>query len=782
MVKLVQPQENVIQSRAQIGAGAAQAPGLAQAQAGRSVEQLGQQYFQEARQADQTITYSNAMTQATEEYTMRAKERMSRPTDENGTPNYSSLVEDVGAIGKDIKNSIGSTIIDPEVRRRFELEFNRFDSNQRIQAFSAARKHQINYGRASLHQNMRKRQEAAVQVNPDQLGFYEDQTRKELATARDSGLISPAEHDSMVESFRSVVRKESYRNMIKADPAKVRAELNFNEAAELGLKPREQEQLLREAEGAIEDAQREAIKQERAAEKARADAVSQKVTSFKVAYAEQEAGIAAAGPSLQDLEAVRPEIGEENYLKLLKEHLRVQKKESREGGALGKLSDAISRGEDVSTFASKTVDQHLDRTVQAFEQGKGEPATLQEIAGIASGYGRQVRSFAKKMNSSLLEGSLDQAQDALSAYTASRDHKSKALEGNAFTNKAEEVGEYAELLIERGGVQPQEAIEIARQRVLSKKDDVAKALRQEFNKIKRFKGTNIKETLQDELDLETFFFNDDIEIPTDVLNTYRTFLQEAYVSTGGEINFFTDDAAVKIANARMQKTHGITEVGGKKAFMFAPPEKEFPNIDPSTMTQQLHNDVAPILPEGVDVSQVSIFADETTKGNFITTDLGQRAEIVSYGVQYTKTLADGSQIELPVVNPQTGEPVAWFPSQEAAAQQALQAQQEGVERARSKREEMLGAQQKQRQELTAKSLTANPSATLLKIRDEANSPEFKDRFLQIWNPEQDEQGLSSEEKKLMDSLVTTGKSVSPKQMKLIRTIMFNDPLRFEELF
>lgn len=681
MVKLFQPQENVIQTRGGISTGAAAAPGLAQAQAGTTVEQIGRQYFEEAKQANQTIAYSNAMTKATEAYTLQARQRMESPVDQDGNPNYESLVDDVGAIGKQIGLEAAATIIDPEVRRRFEMEFKKFDSNQRMQAFSAARKHQINFGRASLHENLRNRQQQAIQGNPEQLGFFEDQTRKELTTALQSGLISPLEHDQMQEQFRGTVRMESYRNLIGSDPAKMQEQLSTMDPATLGLNERERDQLAREATRAVEDQQREAARQEQLAQKAQQDAVNQAVLSFKVSLAEQEAGIEGAGFALKDLEAARGVIGEKNYLDLLKAHTAAQKRAERALGSMGKLSQALAAGEDVSSFDSKTVDKHLESTVAAYEENTGEPATLVEVAGIASGYGRQVRKFATAVNSSILEGSMDRAEEGLNAYLSSRDHQSKALDGNAFTNKAMEVAEYAELLIERGGLPVQEAITIARDNVLNRKDETSKQRVREFRKISDFTPDNIVETINSELDLESTFFGINVDVPREVQDTYRTFAQEAYLSTGDS------QAANKIAAARMAKTHGMTSVGGRDFYMYAPPEKEFPGIAPAEMTRQLHTDVTPFLPEGIDVSQVSIYADDSTKGNFIITDSGERAEIVSYGVQYTKTLPDGSTIEMPLINPETGEPVAWFPSQRAAFEQVEAVKRQTVEEARRAREE-----------------------------------------------------------------------------------------------
>lgn len=658
MTQLLRPQEQVLGGPTRLSPTNA---GQSQVQGGEFIEALGKKYFEESRQSIQATAYSNAITQATTEYSKAAKERMSTNVDENGNPSYESLVGDIKSIGKNIKAKAARFIVDPFVKNKFNEAFTRLDQEQQLQAFSTARKQQMDFSLASLSENLRVRQQEATQVNPDQLKMYEDQTWTDLTTAMESGLITAQQRTNMMTSFAGSVRTEAYRNIMEAHPEEALGLLKNTSLEQLNLDKTQQRRLIREAEITIAEKEAEAARRRALAEKAYNDEIRQTVTSFEVLIAEQKAGIREESFSLKDLEAVREKIGEKNYKDILNKHTAAQRKQEKSLTNVQKLSKALANGEDLTDFSSGTIDKHFNEVVSSFD---GDLSLL-ESAGLAAGYNQPVRNLSKKANVSILNGSPEQVEDALNAYIASRDRGSRALEHSAFSRDAEEIAEYAELLIDQGGLEVREAIQIARDKVFDKTPEVSKVREKEFKEITDFQLTDkIMSTINDELDLNWpilggLFGVGNQELAPEVLETYKKFARESYLRTGDE------DAAKKAATNRMAKTHGTSNVNGREVFMFAPPEDQVFNgakLSSGQITYLLHNDVKDILPEGVTKESLRLAADRMTKGYFVQVDAGRKQEVINYSIYYPKTLTDGTVVEMPLINPTTGEIVRWTPT------------------------------------------------------------------------------------------------------------------------
>jgi len=757
MVKLVQPQENVIQSRAQIGAGAAQAPGLAQAQAGRSVEQLGQQYFQEARQADQTITYSNAMTQATEEYTLRSKERMSRPTDENGVPNYSSLVEDVGAIGQEIKNSIGATIIDPEVRRRFELEFNRFDSNQRIQAFSAARKHQINYGRASLHQNLDKRIEAAVEVNPDQLAFYEDQTRKELATALNSGLISKLTHDSLADNFRKQVRVNSWRGQLESDLEGTLKQLSDNKASALGLKLTEQNKLISEGQRLL-----------RARQKAENDRI-------KMVRQETEAAFDQANDFIKEGTAIPDKVydyldqasQEEPALRDDFDKLRLQQELSlslaqgsqaeRQGALEAMRAEGITTAEEAQTF---DILSELHQNLIKMEED--DPIGLLKRQGALE----QLPEF--DVNAELLPQlsarstaiQLAKARYGKITHGLSKQEVEQLSLSMLDLSAQEKAQKLAEI---RGGLGLLSSEALLADLKMAGNDTVA------FAGMLSLDGADVvsSEILQG-LDLAK-----SKDVPSPTVKTFG----EAMDGQNLPNYFITEQRRDIYSAARLLYTKRAFEAG---------------HTDPSSVDEDILEKVISDLTNGGPIEYNDSLVEPPAPGidedafEDWLSSISDEEIVAMGGVQGTNRPVSEILEDANLQNIGRGKYLV-HPNNPEDPSVLLSGQGDlfVLDYAALQRHRSSYIAPQERTPSTADQTAApavRPDLLLRDVFEQAKSSEFLNAFLQRWNAEQDVQGMTPDELDLLDELTSASPELSPANLMLIRDLILADPTKFEGFF
>lgn len=666
MVRLVKPQENVIQSRSGISLGAAQAPGLAQAQAGAAVERLGAQYFEEAKQANQTIEYSNAMTKATEEYTKASRDRMSRAVDENGNPNYQSLVSDVANIGADVRNKIGSTIIDPDVRRRFDLEFNKFDSNQQLQAFSAARKHQIEFGRASLYNSMNTRENAALAVNPQQLGFYEDQNRKELASALASGLISPVEHARMAESFRTKVRVGSWRNLVdgaaapsstETDPygssverlQKLQTELASDESGATGLNTEERNKLIEYTDAKI----RSVKKQE---ELARAE--HNKVLKQQVELNMLRAKGAIDEGTMDDAQllAMKESLGaapheqEMNYEKLRQRLVSKQTRVLKTDNTISDMTDAVARGQDLEASYSNSQlnDLYRDTVKNLTDPQSGEQPDLMTVSKAVSQHKASYKPLMDRYSNVARFGKGEQLFEAVRAFEALRTENPQAI--NKMNNDDQAFLIAMENRLETTDTDPDVIVQTLRDQIYNRKEPIINARLKEFNKNKKFSEDKLASTIKNTFDTNRFLGFIDLpggepELSSGVVQQVQSLVRDGYVRTGNE------DDAMKYAEHQLRTKAAVTQINGANSLMFNPPELMFPDLQSVELEAALHEDLAAVMGPEFDPSTVEIASFSGTRGII---DKKTNREVVSY-MMFTRGPFGEEQI---LLQP-NGAPMLW---------------------------------------------------------------------------------------------------------------------------
>jgi hypothetical protein len=592
------------------------------------------------------------MAEATLEFKKAQQQRESQVVDKNGNPNFMTLSDDIGILGKDIIKRTSSKMLDSEVSQRFTNDFGNFVANQQVLSLKKARNQQISYSRASLDKGLGSLMAQGISDDIDNLKSYENSGQQLLNDSLQGGFISHEEYNKMSADFSTAMREGAIQNSIDNEPARA-AQILQSSPEQLGISSKSKTELDSALDAKIKSDKIQALK---AAKSAQVQSLNDQALLVQDLETKSEAGVLREDELLKQKNKLEPIA----FSQLKRKFLSDAKKRTKKNAELSKISNIISKGISADKFKPALIDDHYERMVAAQDGILGKASTLAEKAPIAASYNSKVRSFAKEVNGSILDGNKEQVADAVSAYTYIRDRKLPTLDGNTFNKQAQEIAEYAELLNEKAGLSLEDAATLAKEKVLST-DEIARQNRaKEFRANKDFKLTNIKETAADDLGAENFLgFNK--PITDDAAISYKRLVEVAYENTGDE------DAARKIASTQMNKTHGVSQINPVEIYMFAPPEQMFPGVSTEAMRTQLSTDITPILPEGITSENVQVVSDDITRGNFINIKREgiegvTKQELVSYGLQYQRKI-EGTEtsISVPLVNPETGELVRWFP-------------------------------------------------------------------------------------------------------------------------
>ena len=649
-------------------------------QIGQLAEREGRQYFEESRRAHEMGVTSNAVSEATLEFQKAKQERMANSVDKDGNPTFTTLVDDLGSIGRDIGNRVSNRITSPEAAAKFNANFNSFVSNQQVSALKVARTQQIEFARTSLDKGLGSLVTQASADETEHLGTYATQGRQMLDDAMVGGVISPEDHTRLASQFQETMMIENVNNTISTNPAKAQ-EILQRSAGELGVSEGAKQQLDKTLDAKVRSDEIQAVKA-----KQQATIDNNNRTAAIVTDAEQR--IETDNIREDELLKLESSIPEASFKQLKNKFVKETKAKQNQNLKFISMSGDIAAGNGASDYTTSDIDKHYKFLTDAYSSKVGRPASLSEKAQLVAGHKTPVRAFAKEMESSLRSGNVDAAVDALRAYTYVRDRNLPSLDGNKFTNETESMVTYAETLVDRGGLDPKDAVLKAREDVFNVNKEVKSVRQSQYRAISDFKAANIENTVADELGAEGFFGRNK-KVSGDAIATYREFTRQAFISTGDE------EAAKKTAKNMMSRTYGLsTVVGPEEEFVFAPPEKFFPNIDPAELRNQLVTEVTPLLPEGTEAGAISLKADDATIGQSRPVRLSDGSIVMkaapSYVVQRTVPLGDGSSITVPLTDPNTGNIVRWAPDADLIQKQKQEA---GLEEAKQKREQFLKDQE-----------------------------------------------------------------------------------------
>lgn len=701
MAKILRPNEITTLSNAGISTSAAASAGGGQVAAGQQVLSVGRasqqsnqlsltsqvssmvdaegsRIFEESKRAHQSATLLNKTTEATEAFISAQTERYKRQTDDNGNPTFDTLHKDVETFGKDILEKTASTIVDPEVAQRFREKFGGYVANQKISALKVATKQQMEFGRSSLDKGLGQLVQQAARDDIDQLGSYEQQGIEALQDALQGGIISYDEYEQRSNEFSVIVREAAIQAGINNDRPRAAQMLSLP-AEELGIPEEKKQQLAKTLDAAnrSDEIQIEKAKEIQEIDEAAAEASVIEQTQSRI-----------ESDSLREDEllSLEDKLEPNTFSSLKKKYISEAKKRAKERNLLRGMATKIARGETLSGESPSNINKLYEYAVNNRQDTTGQPVNLSDKALLAAAIPTAVSAFGKELGGTALYGEVDNADQVLAAYTYIKDRNLPSLD-KGFSADAEKVMVQTEFLVERGGMTPKEAMARAREKVLEKNDVEQKANLSAFNKISDFKEGSLEETAASALPGAEGFWGGN-RISRDAKMTFKELAREYFRTTPDE------DQAIAYAVARMSKTHGVSEISGEKEYMFAPPEKFYPELGSEGLRNILVTEFANQLPEGALPDSVRLSVDDKTTGTIQITgrdadgNLTTR-EIPTWTVEYVKEV-NGQEITVTLNDPKTEQPMRWSP----LGTSVIAGQQEqAIEEANRRRQEFLQQQE-----------------------------------------------------------------------------------------
>lgn len=627
MVEIVRPETPVLQGNAEIPLSLAGSVGAGQAAIGQAVSAAGRafqnteignmarqvgsmiaaegkRYFEESKRAHQTGVYANAMREATVKFDQARMERESQVTDKHGNPTFKTLAQDIGTIGNNVIDEIAGNIIDPEVSSKFRNQFMSYVADQQIRALKVSRRQQIGFAKQSVDQGLSGLLQQATTSPVTSVPVYEGLARQLLNDSAISGVISPEERAQKESEFVTEARTASLKNAIQQDPATATVMLKEQTPEQLGLAPEKVSELNKILDAKMRSDEIQEIKAKEAAE---IEQNNQKGLVVQELEKRMEADALREDELLSSIESLDKQTAKQ----LKRKYINETKKRVAENREARDISLKVAKGELLFDIPPAKLDNHYKNMVESQERLLGQKLNLAQKAELVSTYKGEIPLFAKEVDSSILAGTKEQAAAAIEALTYIQDRNAHTAYNGGISKKAKDIAAEAEILNQRAGFSLPEAVDKARTRIDSLTAEQRSQFDQEFRGISEFNNKNFKDTAADELGLsKTFWF--DTELSGEAATTYKHLVRDSFKETGNI------EAAKLQAKRFMDATHGVSKINGSdEIYMFAPPEKLFPNIPVEKFRAQIEQEATPVLPHNIMKEDVRIFADRTTRSRSV---------------------------------------------------------------------------------------------------------------------------------------------------------------------
>lgn len=416
------------------------------------------------------------------------------------------------------------------------------------------------------------------------------------------GAITGEQHKALSNEFKSNLFKASVKNNAKKNPDAV-MELIENVPPSIALDQNDKAKMRTVVAAAYEDAksnQKIALTEEQ---------IQTKAAESKLKAGIEEA-IATGTITATDIASYNDVLDEKTINGLLEKRRDTEMKKGEERAKLATIGQKFAAGLGAEVSEEDT-QKYFAEVVKNVEMETGSSLTLEEKSRLAVSLQKPIKGIASTLASSMSSAeniSLEKAQDAINAYTYITDRGADTLSDEK-TFGEDEVAfyEYASTLNQEGGLSADQAFKAAHN-ALNTDDSTIKKLRTKFEKVKAFSDAKIEETMNDALGIEgSFGINMDID-PV-VKNMFRTIAKDAFLKTGGSI-----EAAKKTAAKYISQTHGVSKMGGKEEYMFAPPEKVFEEmgrkVTPKALEALVSKDIQKYLPKGAE--NIRLISDDRT--------------------------------------------------------------------------------------------------------------------------------------------------------------------------
>jgi hypothetical protein len=610
-----------------------------------TIDAEGQKLFESSKRAHQSAVLLNKMTEATEKFLTSQSERVKQTTDENGNPIFTRLPTDVGNLGNDILRDVQGSIIDPEVASAFGAQFGQYVAHQKLSALKKGLKQQVKFGEDALTKGLQTLIEQATTDEPSQVGTYQAQGLEAINNALSGGIISTDVYKNMSGEFTDNIKGSVISNQIQNDPLTAGNVLNQSTES-LGISPQLHTDLKTQLKTKIQSDDIEYSK-------ARMMQETDKLTAQALLTEDVKRLIDAGAIRGEDILKFKNQMSKKQFNSIKTMYISSIKKQEREQVALNDIFNRISNHDGVDQIPPASLNKAYDYMVKQRADMTKKPVTLQEEAQIAAFIPAPVGRFTEKLETNFMHGSPQNAADMLSAYTYIKDRESPALD-KGFSAKSLAIAVQTNVLVEKGGMNPSDALLKARESVLNVKDDERKERIAAFKKEGSFKPDSLEETAASNLpDAESWYGRNRID--EEAKYTFKQFAEQGYVETG------TKDGAIGYATEMMKKNYGMSEISGGKQFVRIPVEKIYNNIPVSELRKALVEDTKSEIPEGADANSVSLRADDFSSERLKISKNGKQIVAPSWIITVKKKYGD-TAIEVPLTDKNTGKPLRWGPA------------------------------------------------------------------------------------------------------------------------
>ncbi len=579
-------------------------------QAAKDLQNRSQQYFNEAQASFNDSIFNDTYSKATQEYNQQVLERMNKTVDENGNPTFATLNSDISQIGQSISDKYGQGLTNPDVRARFNSQFNNIQTARLQSAGEHSRDQQNNFAISSLTTNLTQSVNNSV-ADPINRDMYFTQASNAIDEGVKAGYINPLDAVKAKEKLRSDTYKGSIESLNLVDPKSVQDILKNNTPEDLKLNHNEYRELFAKNQTALYEFHDRAVKIQKEQEQI-------KLQSYNLNAQDAAVGIAKGQITPLGVQTLydKGQINHKQWQVLTEKALTASGVSAKEAATLTAITGDLASGTNLSQYSSSDINKHYEQSIGLASGNGQQPLSIMQKAQIASKYNAPVPGFDNEIKAIVL-GEKDPAKvvQAVQAMDFATTQSPRLAEG---VDK-QTLGIVSLIALQTKGTNQDSArvVQNARDAVMNIDPSVREFRATHFSEQDKFKAANLEDTINSTI-------KSDIpgrsKIQPDLLPMYNGLLKEAYNITGN------DDAAIKMVQNWTAGTVGTTKVNNTPGFfrdkqtaMLFPPEKVLPQYTPEEVRANLNQSVAgllvdnPHMPAGLKPDEVFIGSDQTTR-------------------------------------------------------------------------------------------------------------------------------------------------------------------------
>jgi uncharacterized protein (TIGR02594 family) len=598
--------------RTQGAAAAASGAGIGSVmmQAAKDLQNRSQQYFNEAQASFNDSVFNDTYAKANREYNQRVEERSNKQYDENGQPTFATLSSDIAKIGQEIEAKYGENLTNPDVRSRFNNQFNNVKTSREMSAGQEARTQQHEVAKGSLVANITQATNTAV-AQPQNRDMYYTQAANAIDEGVKAGYVHPDDAARNKEKLRSDIYKGSIETLNMTDPKAVQELLSTNTPEELRLNHQEYGALIAKNSTAlqIQHNRENAIQKEQ--EQVQLQQYNFNDEALQVAIREGKA-------TRLDAETMY-EKGMINHSQMTSRVLQALEAtgvSAKQAAILTAITGDMASGTNLSSYTPSQIDDHYNQTIGLASGNGQKPLSMMQKAQIAAKYNSPVPGFSAEIKGIVL-GEKDPAKvlQAVQAMDFATTQSPRLAEG---VDK-QTLGIVSIIAVQTKGTNqdPARVVQAAREQVMNIDPTVKEFRTTHFSEQDKFKSSNIEDTINKTIKSD---LPGNVKVQPDLIPMYNSLLKEAYAITGDE------EASIKMVQSWTAGTVGATKVNNtpglirdKQTAMMFPPEQVFPQYKSEEIRANINQSVAGLLegnehnPAGLTPDQVFIGSDQTTR-------------------------------------------------------------------------------------------------------------------------------------------------------------------------